>query len=72
MLGALLIAGLRFPLTSAIMGAAWTLCRYVYMVGYNRGGEGGTGRYKGIYFWAFQFGLMGMAGYTGVMMALEK
>jgi glutathione S-transferase len=32
-LAALLLAGLRFPITSAIMGAGWTVSRYLYMAG---------------------------------------
>ncbi|RDW65344.1 hypothetical protein BP5796_10036 [Coleophoma crateriformis] len=69
---ALLIAGTKFPLTSAVMGLCWNVSRYTYMVGYSTGGEGGKGRYKmgGLYFWLFQFGLMGMAAYTGVSMVM--
>jgi glutathione S-transferase len=33
MLGALLLAGLKFPITSAILGVGWTASRYLYMVG---------------------------------------
>ncbi|PQE21653.1 glutathione S-transferase protein [Rutstroemia sp. NJR-2017a WRK4] len=67
----LLIAGTKFPLTAAAMGGAWTVSRYMYMRGYSQGGEGGKGRYKGIYFWLFQLGLMGMAGWVGVDMVLQ-
>jgi glutathione S-transferase len=70
MLGALLLAGLQFPITSALMGAGWTIARYVYMVGYSAGGAGGKGRYKGISFWLFQIGLIGLASYSGVAMIL--
>jgi len=72
LVGALLIAGLKFPLTAAAMGAGWSVSRYLYMLGYSRPswGENGRGRYKGIMFMAFQLGLVGMAGYTGVMMIL--
>lgn len=70
MLGSLFIAGLRFPLASAAMGAAWSVSRYLYMRGYANGQEGGKGRYQGIVFWLFQFGLMATAGYTGIAMAL--
>jgi len=66
--GALLLAGIRFPLTSAILGAAWTISRYIYMVGYSQGGPGG--RYKGIYFWLFQLGLVGLACFNGVAMIM--
>lgn len=70
-LGALLIAGLRFPITSALMGAGWTVARYVYMVGYSKGGQGGHGRYKGISFFLFQAGLIALAGYTGAAMLMD-
>ncbi len=70
-LGALLIAGLRYPLTSAVMGAVWTLGRYLYMVGYSRGGDG-KGRYNGIFYMLSHIRSMGMAGYVSVMMALQK
>lgn len=33
MLGSLLLAGLRFPLTAAVMGMGWSVARYLYMVG---------------------------------------
>ena len=70
MLGALLLAGIKFPITSAVMGAGWTVSRYLYMVGYSRGGEGGKGRYNGIYFWLFQIGLIGLSVYNGLTMVL--
>jgi len=66
--GALLLAGLRFPITSALMGLGWTVSRYLYMVGYSKGGVGGKGRYNGIYFWFFQAGLAFLAVYNGVAM----
>jgi len=72
MLGSLLLAGIRFPVSAAVMGLGWSLSRYIYMVGYSAGGEGGKGRYKGIYYYAFQAGLLGLAMYNGVMMVLEK
>ncbi|PMD40759.1 membrane-associated proteins in eicosanoid and glutathione metabolism [Hyaloscypha variabilis F] len=64
---ALLLAGLQFPISSALMGAGWTVSRYMYMVGYSQGGEGGKG---GIYFWVFQAGLAALATYNGVAMIL--
>jgi glutathione S-transferase len=72
MLASLLLAGLRFPITAAIMGAGWSLGRYLYMTGYTRGDQGGKGRYQGIFYQLFQMGLMLLAGYNGVMMVLEK
>jgi glutathione S-transferase len=70
MLGALMLGGIGFPKTAAALGGAWTVCRYLYMSGYNKGGQGGTGRYRGIAFWLFQVGLLGLAAYTGVSMIL--
>ena len=70
MLGSLFIAGLRFPIASAIMGAGWSVSRWLYMSGYSKGGDGGKGRYQGIVFWVFQLGLMLTAGYTGTAMVL--
>ena len=70
MLGALLLAGIKFPVTSAVIGGAWSVSRYLYMVGYSKGGEGGKGRYKGIYFWLFQTVLIGLCIYNGVTMVL--
>jgi glutathione S-transferase len=68
----LLLAGVRFPITAAVLGAAWNVARYTYAVGYSQGEETGKGRYKGISFWFFQAGLAGLAAYSGVMMALGK
>ncbi|QSZ37738.1 hypothetical protein DSL72_008837 [Monilinia vaccinii-corymbosi] len=68
---ALLISGLQFPKIAALLGGAWTVSRWVYMKGYSRGDAGGKGRYKGISFWLFQLGLMGLCGWTGVGMLLE-
>jgi len=72
MLGALLFAGLNFPLTAAVLGAGWTASRYIYMRGYSAGGEGGKGRYRGIIFWLFQVGLVGLSAWTGVKMILGE
>jgi hypothetical protein len=37
---------------------------------YSKGGDGGKGRYQGIYFWGFQAGLLGLTVYNGVTMIL--
>ncbi|KAI8942209.1 hypothetical protein NX059_000293 [Plenodomus lindquistii] len=47
-LGAMLIAGLRYPVLSAVCGAVWSVNRVIYAVGYTNGTEGGKGRYYGI------------------------
>jgi len=70
--GALLLAGLKFPITAAVMGLGWSVSRYLYMVGYCNGTEGGKGRYRGISYMLFQFGLYGLAVWNGVMMVMEK
>lgn len=55
-LPALLIAGLKFPLTAALAGAAWTAFRVMYAVGYTRADKDrGQGRLVGSGFWACQF-----------------
>jgi glutathione S-transferase len=47
-LGAMLIAGLKYPAVVAALGAVWSANRVVYAVGYTRRGEqGGKGRYWG-------------------------
>ncbi|ESZ97177.1 putative Microsomal glutathione S-transferase 3 [Sclerotinia borealis F-4128] len=62
---AMLVSGLQFPRTAAVLGGFWSLSRWAYMRGYSRGGAGGKGRYEGIAFWGFQLGLMGMCGWMG-------
>lgn len=63
---ALLLAGIRFPIISALAGAGWTIARYLYMVGYSSGVP--RGRYNGVSFWLFQIGLAIIASYNGVAM----
>lgn len=62
-LGAMLIAGLEFPVATALLGAAWSANRVLYAVGYTRTeSAGGKGRYWGIGWVLAHFGLMGLAG----------
>ena len=70
MLAALVLGGIKFPISAAIMGVAWTVSRYLYMVGYCSGQEGGKGRYRGIYFFVFQAGLLGLTAWSGITMVL--
>jgi glutathione S-transferase len=72
MLTALLISGLRFPIAAAVMGLGWSLGRYLYMTGYTRGDNGGKGRYQGVFYQLFHYGLILMSMYNGVMMVMEK
>jgi glutathione S-transferase len=69
-LAGMLIAGLRFPIAASVLGAGWTVCRWLYMRGYSKGEATGRGRYNGIAFWAFQAGLLGLSGWTGVAMVM--
>ncbi|CZS93487.1 related to MICROSOMAL GLUTATHIONE S-TRANSFERASE 3 [Rhynchosporium agropyri] len=69
-LGALVLAGVHLPLAAATMGLGWTVSRYLYMVGYSKGGDG-KGRYNGGAFWLFQAGLYGLAGYNGLAMVMR-
>jgi glutathione S-transferase len=65
-LAAMLIGGLEHPVTSATLGAVWSVCRIVYAVGYTRSGnKHPSGRYAGAGAWCAQFGLFGLASKTG-------
>lgn len=67
---AMLIAGLRYPVATAVMGLGWSLGRIVYAVGYTSTEKtNGSGRMLGSFFWLFQFGLFGMASYCGYKLA---
>ncbi|OQO10945.1 hypothetical protein B0A48_05200 [Cryoendolithus antarcticus] len=68
---AMLIAGLRFPVTAAIMGLGWNVSRIFYAVGYTSPNhDKGQGRLYGLTFWLFQAGLIGMVGWMGVKMVI--
>lgn len=54
------------------MGVGWSVCRYLYMVGYCSGKEGGKGRYRGIGFYLFQFGLLSLTVWNGVTMIMGQ
>ncbi|KAF2823604.1 membrane-associated proteins in eicosanoid and glutathione metabolism [Ophiobolus disseminans] len=62
-LGAMLIAGLRYPRAVGVMGALWAVNRVIYALGYKASGkQGGKGRYYGLVWQIMHFGLIGMAG----------
>jgi glutathione S-transferase len=48
-LGALLITGLEYPRTAAVLGAAFSVGRVLYGWGYTSGPENGKGRYYGAF-----------------------
>lgn len=67
---ALLVAGLRYPVASAGLGAVWSLGRIVYAVGYTaKDKDNGKGRLAGAFFWLAQLGLYVMAGMVGYKIA---
>ncbi|CAO2651692.1 Nn.00g042620.m01.CDS01 [Neocucurbitaria sp. VM-36] len=62
-LGAMLIAGLKYPVAVGVLGAVWSVNRVVYAVGYTRsGGEGGKGRYYGALWMLAHYAMVLMAG----------
>lgn len=47
-LGAMLVAGLKYPVAAAVLGGVWSVNRVVYAIGYTKSGQdGGKGRYYG-------------------------
>ncbi|KAL7794994.1 ER glutathione S transferase [Trichoderma ceciliae] len=71
-LGALLIAGLNFPLASAILGATWAFGRVLYLYGYT-GSAGPKGRGSGAFLaGAADVALKFMAAYTSYVIATGK
>jgi glutathione S-transferase len=61
---AMLVAGLRYPIASSVMGVGWSLCRLAYALGYTqKDRKDGKGRLIGSGFWLFQLGLIGLAGW---------
>ncbi|KAH6603343.1 mapeg family [Trichoderma cornu-damae] len=70
--GALLIAGLNFPLASAILGAAWTFGRVLYLYGYTSS-AGPKGRSSGAAVAGLaDVALKFMAAYTSYVIAMGK
>ncbi|OLN97468.1 Microsomal glutathione S-transferase 3 [Colletotrichum chlorophyti] len=70
-LGALLIAGLRYPVASAALGTGWALSRILYAFGYTSG-AGPKGRARGsIGSFLCDTALKFTALYTSVAMILE-
>ncbi|KAF2819309.1 membrane-associated proteins in eicosanoid and glutathione metabolism [Ophiobolus disseminans] len=62
-LGAMLIAGLRWPVAIGVMGGLWSVNRVVYALGYKAsGGQGGKGRYYGLLWQFMHYGTVIMAG----------
>lgn len=70
----LLIAGVQYPKTSAALGLAWVISRIHYATGYTNSklGDGGAGRARGLWGFALQFVLQGLAGFAGYNMLTTK
>lgn len=66
-LPAMLIGGLKYPVSAALAGTAWTVCRMIYALGYTRSDrDKGQGRLMGSGFWLAQLVLYVQAGLVGV------
>ena len=67
MLVSLMVGGLRYPVVSAAVGAAWCVVRVGYVRGYCRADrENGSGRKAWVYVGSLlELGLMGMSGLVG-------
>ena len=66
------IAGLRYPVATAALGAAWNLGRIFFAWGYigSTLEQKGSGRYKGFWYLLAEVGLIGAAGWTVGQMLL--
>lgn len=67
---ALLIAGLRYPRLSTLLGATWIIGRIIFAIGYTqKRKENGSGRMIGFAIqFPMQLGLWALAGWTGIQM----
>jgi len=65
-LPAMLLAGLKYPTASAVIGGVWAVFRTMYATGYTRGDkDNGSGRLVGSGFWLCQFVVYGIVGKMG-------
>jgi glutathione S-transferase len=70
--GSMLIAGLTWPTATAALGAAWSVGRIAYGIGYTRSAErGGGGRYYGLFGTLAHYVLMVMAGISAWQFAAK-
>lgn len=69
---ALLLAGLRYPIASAIIGLGWCVSRVLFAIGYTRTDKDkGQGRLVGLGFWLCQLALFGMTAKIGYDMLMS-
>ncbi|KAI5812000.1 ER glutathione S transferase [Pyronema omphalodes] len=66
------IAGLKYPVATAVMGAVWNVGRIVFAKGYinSTQEQKGAGRYKGAWYLLAELGLLGTACYTVYQMVM--
>ena len=70
---AMLIAGIQYPIASAVTGALWMACRLIYAVGYTRSDKtDATGRLWGTPHSFIQLGLYFMMAWTGYQMISQR
>jgi len=68
---ALLVAGVRYPVASAVLGQIWNVGRVVYAIGYTqKDGKNGSGRLYGSVQYIGFFGLIGLLAKFGVDMVM--
>ncbi|CAK4034315.1 glutation S-transferase [Lecanosticta acicola] len=67
---AILLAGLRYPRLSTLLGAGWILGRIIFAIGYTqKKKENGSGRMLGFAIqFPMQLSLWALAGWTGIRM----
>ncbi len=71
MLAPMVLGGLQYPVAAAATGAAWSVFRLLYALGYTRTDKtNGKGRMAGSGFWICQLILMGLTATVGVKMVL--
>ncbi|KAI5799134.1 hypothetical protein DFH27DRAFT_501113 [Peziza echinospora] len=70
---ALLLSGLKYPLTSTALGVTWIVGRGIFMIGYknSKKGSDGKGRYKGFAAPLAQIALTLMSLYTAYEFAVS-
>lgn len=69
----MLITGLQYPITSAILGFSWSISRYIYMKGYcSLEQPSGRGRYNGATYYISQAGFLGLSVWMAVEMLMRK
>ena len=70
--GAMLVAGMQYPVATAVTGAVWSVSRVLFALGYTRRGvKDGKGRVVGEGAFVATWVLMGMAGWVGWGMVKE-